>query len=121
MVKVKVKVKKERPKKGILKKPSSILCKKNAWTQHRFAASKTGRMVSLYSRSAVCFCAVGAIRKALPLDKRFEFEDQMIKLVNSRRKIHFSFLSEWNDRGNRTFKQVRDMLKKTEKKLGWWK
>lgn len=48
----------------VLRAALAILSKKGAWTQGTWARGKSGQKVDIWSRSAVCFCAGGALRRA---------------------------------------------------------
>ena len=84
---------------------AAVLVEKG-WTQWRFAADEQGVVVSPESPRAVCWCAVGAIRRAgVNTTLVREAKDAFKELT------HFP-ISTWNDHHKRTAAEVADALRK---------
>lgn len=89
--------------KEILKAARAILSKPERWTQKAFARDFAGRVVtSPFEPSAVCFCAVGAIRRAAGRDR--PYGDALSILAKAKRDDRR--IANYNDAPRRTHKQI---------------
>ena len=94
-------------------KPSEYIEK--GWTQGEIARNESGYCVPASDPDAVCWCAVGAIGAAYPIDKTMhpdylEARDS-IRRVLSESGVECS-ISEWNDDPRRTKEEVLDLFRK---------
>lgn len=51
---------------NILRNARQVIATENQWTQGRYARTRAGSPVTHQDPDAVCFCAVGALRRAEP-------------------------------------------------------
>jgi hypothetical protein len=96
-------------------KPSELLSSKKRWTTGCHARSKKGREVNLSSRSAVCWCIEGALRKCGHVPGSPEWAMLLhVVYTTFRRKVGPSAhsLHSFNDHSRTTFKDVQKALKK---------
>ena len=70
------------------------------WTQQRFARDVEGYEVSFDSAEAVCWCAMGAMRKAIP-NPEIYYDHLTLLSVHTH-----SLIAEWNDMPNQTQENV---------------
>ncbi len=80
---------------------------KKDWIQKAAAKTKDGFPVLPKNENAVCWCLKGAIEKCYPEGKWLEIGEKI------RMEIQNSIIN-WNDNENRTFKQVKALVKKLD-------
>src|ERR1700686_449534 len=96
-----------RPELAIVRKIKEILSSPEKWTQGYIAKDTHGKAVSTKDENAVCFCLIGATRKA---DPDFHY---MTAHVFMPVRIEFATrgISTWNDDPERTYEDIEELLK----------
>lgn len=84
-------------------KAYELLDSPERWTQFVPARNSAGEVVKAKAPDAVCWCIMGAIVRCYPKGKRNMFEDFCNKVRCD--------LSQWNDRPERTWEEVYNLLK----------
>jgi len=84
-----------------------LLRTKKQWCQHSNAIDKTGEPVNPRHKTAVSWCANGAIYKCYPVGWS-HIEQKLLAAL-----FHWS-IDFWNDRPDRKFSQVKAVLKKLD-------
>lgn len=87
-------------------KQAACLLREKGWTQNEYARDGEGRPCDPNSPEAVCFCALGAIRRST-LDRRAM--RKAIDLIKKASK-HPNGIDVWNDETGRTADEVIDLL-----------
>jgi hypothetical protein len=80
------------------------------WTQGQYARGKSGKAVDEHGRHAVCFCALGALRRATGNYWDNGPETRLLRsAIGSKKDV-----IDWNDAKRRTQAQVIEAFKRAE-------
>ncbi len=97
----------DKPVSQVLSEAADLLEKPGAWTQGAYARGKSGRKVST-RKTAVCFCAVGAIdavigKPTIGIEGHWEALRMVTFAAIGTREAN---VAEWNDEPGRTQAEV---------------
>jgi hypothetical protein len=92
----------------VLNKAADLIEPEGKWTQGEMAKGKTGSKVLPNSPLAVCFCAVGAIRRVARLPIYYDALNVLAKKTGP-------FIGRWNDAPKRTQAEVVATLREAAK------
>jgi len=101
--------------KEILIAAREIVTEPEHWTRGHYAASARGDMTVVTSCEAVCFCAVGAIRRAVWEDGDENIANAKMAVGQLCRKVGLAgeiTLVSWNDAKGRTHAEVLALFDK---------
>lgn len=93
----------------ILARAADLIEPEGAWGQDEYAVDLDGRSVGPTSASAVCFCALGALRRA------GGFDDDMNSAAQALGKVVGDLVCDWNDAPGRTQVEVVEALRQAAK------
>ena len=92
-------------------KAYEVIAKKSDWIKGHQSLDAHGNWVPAELKSAVKFCAVGAIRHAYGTGPAgVAMQDKMLSAV----RPLCNFVADWNDRPERTHAEVISLLKKLD-------
>lgn len=100
----------------VLRLAGDLLAQPGAWTQHSFARDDLGADIMYNRPEAVCWCALGAIRKIA-----FEHGGSVFNAFNLLSDVLDEPVTVWNDAEGRTQEEVIEAFRKAEeraKRLG---
>ncbi len=87
---------------GILRDAADLIEPEGAWTQNDFARDSAGNSINVHDDNAVCFCALGAIRKA---GDCWTYHGQEEAVANLQEHVGHP-VAIWNDHPKRTQAEV---------------
>lgn len=99
----------------VLRAAADLIEPEGAWTQNAFARGRSGREVEAASRSAVCFCAIGAIARVSGLRGSTGIYATPTIAVEGR--LGTRSLGGWNDDAERTQAEVVSKLREVAAQL----
>ena len=104
----------------IIKDARDLINDKNKWTQDAFARDEEYKRVPISSSEAVCWCAVGALRKVARENNTYstpyiEASEFLLKEANELSRYYT--VSQFNDKNN--YKTVMDTFDKAINKLSY--
>jgi hypothetical protein len=103
----------------VLMKARVLLAEPSHWTQGAYARDASGRVVHPRSPAAVCWCIVGAVKRADVRTERSEEDDGLRVLLRLfhpstgqlKDKLYaFWVMTDWNDDPSRTHADVLALL-----------
>ncbi len=89
-------------------KVSDLLTDESKWTQGAYGRDTHGKLTSIVSHSAVCWCLVGALW--LCYRDGGDGSDDAANDVERRVITRIGNMAAWNDAPNRTFAEVRALV-----------
>lgn len=99
---------------------NDIFKSKDDWTKDALARNKGKRVVTPFAADATCFCLIGGLAKAIG-KRSFENKAPTGIYMRARRAIAIELnggsVTSWNDSYDRTFREVKSMLRRVRGKL----
>lgn len=95
-------------RKDLLAPIRKLLRSRKRWTQGRMAQTKTGRAVDGNSRSAVCWCLMGAVEKFYAGGGCFLVDHELDRRARERGAYHDV---DFNDDERRTHAEIMELLR----------
>lgn len=106
----------------LLKKAREIISKPENWTKNSFAKDAYGCSTMITNKEAVCFCSIGAVRRALdvldyPDDGEVTYHSAIDRLrqfvhTSNRNTGSWATLAGYNDHADRTHTDILAMFDK---------
>lgn len=93
-------------------KVKDLLIDESKWTKHVLAANKDGGTECYFSRSASCWCLLGAIYKCYAPEDHAKICDKLHEQVI--RPSAYASISAYNDSPNRTFEEIRRLVEELD-------
>lgn len=101
-----------------LRSARALIEKPEAWTKGELARNASGSPTSSKAPDAVCFCAEGAVRRAVPDNHRFAYAcDALVDVTASEADI-FIPVSAINDDPNTTHADILALFDRAIAKAG---